>query len=294
MKLHEHRATVHDKDKASIPWMRLPAAPTPERTDSVIWPIKPWMLAEIGKATNSQSVERTAKNVTAWNSTNQDRDGTSWWVASRRSHDSSRRTACVSNSWKREIDRINGGTNGTMPAPCRDLSGETKMNSVTDARYAPNARDPKGEIPEPKLEQRRGQFEQQMKILGREDAVLDNEMRTLNKEESLVDHSELQRQDRSDQNNDRPSGEKMKLFNEEMGTLNKEMNILNQELKLTEHLGRSSEEKMKILNKELGVLNKEMKHSQRRTEIGRPFEARTPEPQQPIVCRENENSQWRN
>jgi hypothetical protein len=78
-------------------------------------------------------------------------------------------------------------------------------------------------IPEPKPDQRRGEFEQQMKILGREDAVFNNEIRTLNKEESLVD----QRQGhRSDQNDGRSSGEKMKLFNEEMGTLNKEMNVL--------------------------------------------------------------------
>jgi hypothetical protein len=68
------------------------------------------------------------------------------------------------------------------------------MNSVTDARHAPNPRDPKGEIPEPKPDQRRGEFEQQMKILGKEGAVLDNETRTLHKEESLVDQSERQRQ----------------------------------------------------------------------------------------------------
>src|SRR5215469_11567684 len=171
------------------------------------------------------------------------------------------------NSWKREIDCINGGINDRMSAPCRDLSGETKMNSITDARYAPNARDPKGETPEPKLDQRRGEFEQQMKILGREDAVLHNEMRTLNKEESLVDQSELQRQGHgNDQNNGRLSGEKMKLFNEEMGTLNKEMNVLNQELKLVDHSkpdrrnhhSRSFGEKMKIFNDEIKDLNKEM------------------------------------
>jgi hypothetical protein len=73
------------------------------------------------------------------------------------------------------------------------------------ARHAPNPRDPKGEMPEPKLDQRRGEFEQQMKILGKEDAVLDNEMRTLNKEESLVDQSERQRQGPPQQPKQRPA-----------------------------------------------------------------------------------------
>ena len=42
------------------------------------------------------------------------------------------------------------------------------MNSVTDARYAPNLTEPKSDIIEPNRDWRRAELEQQMKNLGDE------------------------------------------------------------------------------------------------------------------------------
>jgi chromosome segregation ATPase len=150
---------------------------------------------------------------------------------------------------------LTAGFSGVMPRSFR----REKMNSVTDARYAPNPTDAKGEISKPNLDWGKGEFEQQMKILGDEQGVLNDKIQILTEEERSPDQAEPDHQERAiDQNDGHPADEKEKILNEEMGVLNREMHVLSQELGLVDQHGRSSDEKMRILNEEMSVLNKEM------------------------------------
>jgi prefoldin subunit 5 len=147
----------------------------------------------------------------------------------------------------------------------RDLSGEEKMDSVTNTKYIPNSSDRTAQTSEPKLDARGGQFERQIELLNERKNHLKREIAVLDRQERSADRSKPCSQNRgSDQSGCRSSNERKKILNEEIGALNKEMKVLNEELKLINHSrphdrGRLFHEKMKILNEEIRVLNKKVK-----------------------------------
>jgi hypothetical protein len=102
----------------------------------------------------------------------------------------------------------------------RDLSGEEKMDSVTNTKYIPNSSDRTAQTSEPKLDARGGQFERQIELLNERKNHLKREIAVLDRQERSADRSKPCSQNRgSDQSGCRSSNERKKILNEEIGAL---------------------------------------------------------------------------